>query len=207
MAERKLTDAEQRRLSRFTGISEDLVSQGYKRTDLDISIVRANVAAIVATILLFAVSGLLFHIIHPETSLFVPLLEFIDYFVAFIVLIVVHELIHGLTWSCFTPNGFKDIEFGIMQDSKTPYCACLVPLRRAPYVLGALMPLVTLGIAPMVVALCMGNVALLYLGIFMTTAAVGDVMVVAKVLRYKPKSDDMLLFDHPIEAGSVVFDR
>ena len=41
----------------------------------------------------------------------------------------------------------------------------------------------------------------------MTVAATGDVMIAVKVLRCKPESDDILLFDHPTEAGSVVFER
>jgi hypothetical protein len=119
----------------------------------------------------------------------------------------VHELIHGLTWSFFTPHGFKDIDFGIMRDSLTPYCTCKMPLPKGQYIVGALMPLIVFGIIPIVVAFCTGWIGFLYLGILMTVSAAGDVMIVVKALRHKSTADETLLYDHPTEAGSVIFER
>ena len=206
-SQRKLTEAEQRRLAKFEATSEELVAQGYKRINLGVSIFAASVISIVAIVVLFAVVMWLFTTIHPGAELFLSMLEWVITLVVFVVLIVVHELIHGLTWSRFTPNGFKDVEFGIMKNSLTPYCTCLAPLHKGAYILGTLMPLLVLGVIPMVVALVIGSVPCLYLGILMTVSAVGDVMIVAKVLSHRSQSNDMLLFDHPTEAGSVVFER
>ena len=49
----------------------------------------------------------------------------------------------------------------------------------------------------------------LYIGMIMVIAATGDVMIVIKVLRHKPEpgSTEVLLYDHPTEAGSVIFER
>ncbi|MBQ6455180.1 MAG: DUF3267 domain-containing protein [Eggerthellaceae bacterium] len=205
--ERKLTDAEVRRLEAFSATCDALVSQGYKRIGLEVGILFANVVAIVAAVVLFLVSIPLFAMAHPETDIILSSVGFIIVIIAFLVLIVVHELIHGITWSFFAPNGFKNIEFGIMRDSFTPYCTCNAPLRKGAYVIGALMPLIILGIAPLAIAFIVGNVPLLFIGILMTVAAAGDVLIVLKVLRHKAVSDDTLLFDHPTEAGSVIFER
>lgn len=205
--ERKLTDAEQRRLEQFEATCSELAAQGYRRVDLSISIFWANVVAVVAFFLLFVTLVPLYHLVYPEGDFSVSGVWFFVYLVALIALIVVHELIHGLTWSRFVPGGFADIEFGIMRDSLTPYCTCKTPLRKEAYVTGTLAPLVVLGIIPIAVAFCIGSVALLFVGIFMVDGAVGDVMIVVKLLFHKSQTDDVLIFDHPTEAGCVVFER
>jgi len=205
--ERKLTEAEQRRLDAFNATCDELVAQGYKRVGLEVSITKANVVAVIAIVVLFAVLLPLLSMVHPEADLGISLIEIIIFFVAILVLTIIHELIHGLTWSRFCPNGFKDIEFGIMRDSFTPYCTCRTPLAKGAYITGALMPMVILGILPIVVAFVIGNALLLEIGICMTAAAAGDVLIVLKVLGYKAATDDMLLYDHPTEAGSVLFER
>ena len=50
---RKLSEAEQRRLEKYERLSEDLIRQGYTRTELIVDIKKANVFAIVLLIPLF----------------------------------------------------------------------------------------------------------------------------------------------------------
>ena len=73
--------------------------------------------------------------------------------------------------------------------------------------MGALAPLVVLGIIPIAVAFCIGSVVLLFVGIFMVDGAVGDIMIVLKLLTHRSQTDDVLIFDHPTGAGCVVFER
>ena len=204
--ERKLTEAEQRRLDHFNEVGDELVAQGYRRTDLRINMVTANVVSIVGAVVLLALCIVAFSFIHPEVDL-ASGYSLIVLLAAFVVLIVVHELIHGLTWSRFTPNGFKDVEFGVMWSALAPYCACNAPLKKGPYILGALMPLVILGIIPLVVAFCIGSVPLLYIGALMVVGATGDILIVLKLLGHKSTATDVLLYDHPTEGGSVIFER
>jgi hypothetical protein len=204
--ERKLTEAEQRRLDHFNEVGDALVAQGYKRTDLRINMVTANVVSIVGAVVLLALCIVAFSFIHPEVDL-ASGYSLIVLLAAFVVLIVVHELIHGLTWSRFTPNGFKDVEFGVMWNALAPYCACNAPLKKGPYILGAMMPLITLGIIPLVVAFCIGSVPLLYIGALMVVGATGDILIVLKLLGHKSTATDVLLYDHPTEGGSVIFER
>ena len=205
--ERKLTEAEQRRLDHFNGVCEELDAQGYERINLTVSIFWANVIAIAGLFVMFAIAVPLFLFMHPETEFFLDFRELFIFLIALVVLIVVHELVHGLTWSFFAPNGFKDIEFGIMMDSLTPYCTCATPLAKGHYIIGALMPMIVLGIIPTIVAFAIGSMLLLYIGIIMIDAAAGDVMIVTKVLMHKTQSEDSLIYDHPTEAGSVIFEK
>lgn len=116
--------------------------------------------------------------------------------------IVLHELIHGLTWAPFAPHGFRDIRFGVMWKYLAPYCHCKEPLRVRPYILGALMPALMLGVAPGVWSIAIGHLGMLLFGIFFTVAAIGDFMVV-DLVRHEPP--DTLVQDHPSEAGCYVF--
>ena len=204
--ERTLTEAERRRLDHFNAVSDELVAQGYRRTDLRINMVTANVVSIVGAVALLALCIAAFIFIHPEVDL-ASGYSLVVLLVAFVVLIVVHELIHGFTWSRFTPNGFKDVEFGVMWNALAPYCACNAPLKKGPYILGSMMPLITLGIIPLIVAFCIGSAPLLYIGALMVVGATGDILIVLKLLGHKSAATDVLLYDHPTEGGSVIFER
>jgi len=118
--------------------------------------------------------------------------------------IVVHELIHGLTWAHFARNGWKSISFGVMWKMLTPYCHCNEPMRIYGYMAGAMMPCIVLGIIPAVVALCIGNLPLLVWGIFFISAAAGDIWMTWLLTKEKP---DSLVLDHPTEAGFYIIDE
>ena len=203
--EKKLTEAEQKRAERFARISEEMTQQGYTRHDLTIGIGKANLFAVLLLIPLAVIGYGLYFLVHR--SLDFSSSHFLLMLVAFLVLIVVHELIHGVCWSIFTPHHFKDVEFGVMRSSLTPYCTCLVPLGKKQYIFGAVMPLLVLGILPMITAIIIGNPDLLFLGILMADGGAGDIMIIRRVLGYRSGAKEIVYMDHPTEAGGVVFDR
>lgn len=116
--------------------------------------------------------------------------------------IVLHELIHGITWSLYAKSGFKSIKFGILMKMLTPYCHCKEALTKQQYIIGALMPFIVLGLLPGIAALVTGNAGLLAFSIFFTVAAVGDFMIVQLMLK---EDNDSLIIDHPSEAGYYVY--
>ena len=125
---RALSKAEQSRLDRFQSIVKELETQGYMRHDLTISIKKANVFAILLLIPLCIIGYGAYYLVNRSFDFGGSNIWL--FLAAFVVLVVVHELIHGLFWSIFTPHHFKDIEFGIMRPSYNPYCTCLVPLEK-----------------------------------------------------------------------------
>jgi len=118
--------------------------------------------------------------------------------------IVAHELIHGITWSFFAPNGWRSISFGVIWKMLTPYCHCDDPMRRKGYLWGAMMPCIILGIIPAVVSLFNGSIAWLVWGVFFIAAAAGDIWMSWLMLKEKP---GCLVLDHPSEAAFYVFDE
>ena len=117
--------------------------------------------------------------------------------------IVAHELIHGITWAYFAKHGFRSIRFGVIWAMLTPYCHCKEPLIIRHYRLGALTPLIILGILPLLLAYPLRSVPLLCWGIIFITSAAGDILMIWK-LRKEPAS--LLVQDHPKEAGCIIFE-
>lgn len=130
--------------------------------------------------------------------------KYIMLIVVLIVGTVVHELIHGLTWAKYAKSGFKSISFGVMWKMLTPYCHCSEPLKVSHYSIGALMPLIILGIIPSVTAICLKSLFWLTMGILFIAAASGDIMITWN-LRKEDKEN--MVLDHPTEAGYLVYEE
>jgi len=116
--------------------------------------------------------------------------------------IVLHELIHGLTFLPFCKNGFKSIKFGFLKQYLTPYCHCKEALKLKYYRIGVLMPAIILGFLPSVWAIVTGNFYLLCFGIFFIMGAAGDFMI---LMILKNENPEDLVLDHPSEAGCFVY--
>ena len=128
------------------------------------------------------------------------LLEFAAWFLwLFIPSIVVHEGLHGLIWAI--PNHWKNIRFGFNRNLMAPYTHCTIPLKKWHYWLGGMMPGILMGVIPAVYAISVGNIQILYWGIFYTWTAAGDFISCWHVLKEK---NDSLILDHPDELGYVV---
>ncbi len=205
--QRKLSAAEEKRMARFEALCAEMEAKGYQKRDLTVGIVKANVITLLLAIPICAVVILLFRLVQPEARIFLTGRELILWLVLFFVLTAVHEGIHGLTWSRFSPNGFRDIDFGFMKEYLTPYCTCGAPLSRGAYVAGSLMPLIVLGLIPAVIAVFSGSALLLSLALVMILAAGGDVLIVLTLLRHGAKAGEQLIYDHPTRAGCVVFEK
>ena len=204
---RELSPAEERRLRRFEELAEELTGQGYRRVELTVSIVKANIFGVVLLLPLLIVGIGLFFLHNHSVSGGLGRMNPILFLVLLFALIVVHELIHGLSWSLFAEHHWKDIEFGFMKQYLTPYCTCGVPLKKGAYIFGALMPLILLGILPMIAGILTGSFGLLLLGIIMADSAAGDIMIVWKILRYRSEAETIVYIDHPTQAGGVIFEK
>jgi len=126
---------------------------------------------------------------------------FYDYFFLYLLGgIVLHELLHGLTWGYFASNGMKSIEFGVKWQFLTPYCHCKEPLKVKHYKIGCAMPLIVMGIIPSIIGLVIGHGGILSFGIFFTWTAGGD-MIALYMLR--KLDNQMYISDHPKKMGFI----
>lgn len=124
------------------------------------------------------------------------------FFIVFLIGIVLHELIHGISFALFAKRGFHSIRFGVMAPFLTPYCHCTEPLQIKHYLFGALTPAVILGLGPAIAGLVIGKYWVTLLGIVFVVSAVGDFMIVRLLWEEKPTDYAQ---DHPSEAGCFVF--
>ena len=172
-----------------------------------IDIVKANIFAVVIMVVAAIVFLVPFFWIWKDKKPIGELLGgFGDWSITFILVIVgivVHELIHGLTWACYAKSGWKSISFGVMWKLLTPYCHCDEPMHISGYMMGAMMPCIILGVIPAIVALFIGSLPMLAWGIFFIAAAAGDIWMTWLLTKENPKS---MVLDHPSEAGFYIID-
>jgi len=186
----------------------------YQKEKLTISEVKANILAVLFIFPIFIAYSLPYYLIWKDNisidklKIIIQNLKFniIGYGLFFLLTlifgIVLHELIHGITWAKFTKHGFKSIKFGILLKMLTPYCHCKEPLMVKQYILGAIMPAIILGFIPALYAIIFGNFYLLIFGLFFTFAAGGDFLIV-NLLRKEKMTD--FVQDHPSEVGCYIF--
>jgi hypothetical protein len=120
-----------------------------------------------------------------------------------IVAILVHELLHGITWMYFGRKRSSAIRFGFNLKALSPYAHCKEPMTARAYRLGTLMPGLILGILPVFAALITGNGVLMLFGLLFTVAAGGD-MLVFWLLR--KESPTVMVMDHPANAGCILLE-
>lgn len=212
--ERALTPAEQKRTAYFLGKSQELERQGYRRRDLTIGVVKANVLAVAVMLppaalflAVYLASGARPSALQPRPSDAQLLFWYAAAFAALLLLAVLHEGIHAVTWALFAEHRLHSIEFGVIWKYLTPYCTCRDALTRPQYLLGSAMPTVLLGFLPAALGAALGNFPLLAAGIVMLFGGGGDALIILKLLRYRAESEQVLCLDHPSELGVVVFER
>ena len=204
---RELSPAEKKRQEKFDAMVAEYTNQGYRRRDLTVGIVRANAFALISSVPVLALGFILFIWFNPDVVPDFSAGRWGYLLAGFVLLTVLHELVHGLAWNFFTPRRFKDIEFGIMKQYLTPYCACTAPLSKGTYITGALAPLFAVGVLPYVIAVICGSPMLMLLGLMMILGAGGDVLIVKNILTYKTDAKEVLYIDHPTQAGGVILER
>ena len=69
------------------------------------------------------------------------------------------------------------------------------------------MPLILLGIIPTVIAYISNSFVLLLIGLTMILSAGGDIMLVLKLLSFQTDAKESMIYDHPTEAGCIIFTR
>lgn len=163
---------------------------------------RVNLVAFILIIPITALVLIPFVLIWDFNTIQIGREVFKIYFLAILLSgIVFHELLHGITWAYFAPSGWKSIKFGINWKFLTPYCHCKEPLKVKHYRLGAAMPLIVMGVFPVIIGMVIGNGVVLWFGLFFIWAAGGD-MIGIYMLRTLDR--DSCVSDHPDKMGFIV---
>lgn len=178
--------------------------QGSPR-DYTLTAVKANIFGSLALIPSIVVVYLYLYIYGMQTmidSLANLRNDMILLVVLLIVGTIIHEALHGLTWSVFGKVPVSEIRFGVYWKLLTPYAHCKVPLNANAYRWGVVMPGIVVGLLPAVIALIAQSPILLWFGALFIMGAGGD-FVTLWLLRKVPVS--YLVEDHPSEVGCIVW--
>ena len=198
---KKLTGVQIKRLEEFNKIREELVEQGYKEKQLNVSALRANIMVLVTTGPIAVIFYLLFLIIYGENYRYMRL-DIVFWLIVFLG-VVVHELIHGITWAVFCEKKWRAIGFGVDWSTLSPYCCCNEGLAFKKYVLGCVMPTIVVGLLPYIIGLILGNYFCTMFGVVNIIAGGGDVYVLWLIRKVK----NAIIVDHPYLVGCVAFEK
>lgn len=203
MEKKKYTKKETERLEKLKKTTEEMETEGYTRNDVLLSSAVANIGGVLSALPLVAVMFLLHHFFavpkgKPSYDIFL---------IALVVLIVVHEAIHGICFASFAKDGAKAVSFGFNLRAFAPYATCDNALTKSKYIISALMPCLILGIIPAIISLFAPSTYLFALGELMILGAGGDILCSIKILTYNSNSKEICVIDHPAEIGFIVFEK
>jgi hypothetical protein len=174
--------------------------------DLSVSMVKANVLAVLLTSPLLVALATVFAARWGWSLVGHGLFEFVNYRVAVpaaVLGILAHEVIHAVSWALASRRRLSDVAVGVQWRSITPYAHPRDPMAARPYRIGAVMPGLVLGVLPAVAAIILGWPTLLVFGLVFTMAAGGDLLVLWLIRGVAPSQ---LVQDHPTRAGCMVLE-
>jgi hypothetical protein len=172
------------------------------KRDLSISMDRANVIVMLISIPVILLQFAVFLMLHGTEGLRLTLNTAL--LIAAVLLgIVVHELIHGLSWVIFGRKPFSAIKFGFQWKTLTPYAHLKEPVEVNAYRLGAFLPGFILGILIYILSLVFGNGDLFWFSLVHTSAAGGDWLILWLIRNVRA---GMQVEDHPTNAGCYVLE-
>jgi hypothetical protein len=189
------------RIENYERLRAEMGHSGFKEKICTISVLKANILAIIITAPIIAVCLAIYNNKWGGGTFSVSPFRLLLFVIIMIAGFVVHEVLHGLTWGLFCKKKWKSIHLGVMWNQLTPYCHCKEMLSWGSYIFGGLMPLLVLGIGLFISAFLMGNMMLLGISLINILSAGGDITIVFMLLKHK----NTLVFDHPTECGFIAF--
>ncbi len=166
-----------------------------------VNIEKVNLFSIPFILLFIPLSLVAFKMCHginfKETFYQNPLL-LVYIVISLPILIVLHELIHGLFFGLYSKSRFKKISFGVMWKHLAPYCHCKEAIKAKHYAIVLLMPSILLGFLPFVMGFMTGSFFAVFIGAIMIMCGAGDYIGFSLVLKVP---SDTLVIDHSSKVG------
>jgi hypothetical protein len=172
------------------------------KRDLSISMAWANVVVMFISIPVAISQFAIFSLVHGAEKLQTTW-NFMLLIAIVLLGVVVHELIHGITWVIFGHKRFSAIKFGFQWKTLTPYAHLKEPVEVNAYRIGAFMPGFILGILTYILSIVLGDGNLFWFSMVHTAAAGGDWLILWLIRNVKA---GMQVEDHPTNAGCYVIE-
>ena len=173
-----------------------------QKRDLSVSMERANMVVLFISIPVVVLQFVIYLLVHDMEGL-KPTWSTAILIIAVLLGVVIHELLHGISWVVFGLKPFLAVRFGFQWRTLTPYAHLTEPVEVNTYRLGAFLPGFVLGILTYVLNLVLGNGDLFWFSLIHTSAAGGDWLVLWLIRHVKA---GMQVEDHPAQAGCYVLE-
>ena len=188
----------------FEEIRAQLHEQGYHEKDVTITSGKAMILGVFYALPFVIIFGLLYRFFLVDRAYLLEV-SGLSFYIIFIVIIaisvVIHELLHGVGWAVASGKGWNVVRFNI--NAMMPSCACKVALEKKSYLFGVLTPFVVLGFGSVFfIFIYPGTVSFLTMLVNFISAG-ADLIIACNVLKER----DVLIADHPKEAGYIAFYR
>ena len=173
-----------------------------ERREVTMSILAANLGAIVCMLLLTMLAEMIRHLLWPSSPHEVPfkLALALAWVLSFPGLIF-HELLHAIGFVYICGARWADIKLSMKLRQLILLCHCPLPLHRSQYLMASLLPFAVLGLIPLAIGLSSNSPTCTIFGSLMCSAAVGDVWLSYYLLRLP---NNTILQDHPSKAGFTI---
>jgi hypothetical protein len=171
------------------------------KRDLSISMARANIIVVFTSIPVAFLQFLIFVLLHGMDGLGITRGSIL--LIAVMLGVVVHELIHAMSWMIFGHKPFSAVKFGFQWKTITPYAHLKGPVEVNAYRIGGFMPGFILGILPYILSLVLGDGNLFWFSLVHTATAGGDWLILWLIRNVKAGT---LVEDHPTHAGCFVIE-
>lgn len=159
-------------------------------------IIKMNVYA-----LLFTFIGIIIVLMIIGSGTF-ELLNLSLYIIGFFVFIVVHELLHGISFVLDKNITWKNIKFGLVLKSGMAYCISTVPVKVNISKISLMMPVYVVCLPMIIIGIILNDAALAVAGIFYLSGSAGDIYYMWK-LRKTDKN--LYMFEEmPVASGYEV---
>lgn len=172
------------------------------KRDLSVSMAQANIIVLFVSIPVVILQFAVFLLLHGTKGLQLtwntPLLIF-----AVLLGIVIHELLHGISWVIFGHKPSSSIQFGFQWKTLTPYAHLKEPVEVNAYRIGAFLPGFILGLFAYLLSLVFENGDLFWFSLVHTSASGGDWLILWLIRDVKA---GMQVEDHPTNAGCYLLE-
>ena len=186
----------------FNKITASLKAQGYREKRVTITSAQAIVKGTLYALPFVLAFGLAYRFLLIDRA-YLSEVAGVSFYAVFIgitvVSVILHELFHGIGWALSSGKGWDAVHFNI--SAFMPSCACQAALSKRKYLAGVLLPIAVLGGASVIfLFLYPGTFSVLTMIVNFILAG-ADIMIALRVLKEK----DVLIADHPTEAGYIAF--
>lgn len=138
------------------------------------------------------------------TGILKGVVEWVDLkgIIVLLLLIITHEMIHGIGYVVIGKSSFKDVKFGVIWKQLMPYAHCKKAMKISAYRWSITLPTIFLGACPFIIGLFTNNPHLYGWGTYMILGGIGDIMILRVLHSY---NKDVYIIDHPEEVGCNVY--